>query len=76
LSADYSRHQSAVSLRLERAPRGSDSIVTSGTRSPTLGKAIALGYVSAAAAALGTEVRVEIRGRRVLARIVRIPFVR
>ena len=50
--------------------------VTSGTRSPTLGKAIALGYVSADAAALGTEVRVEIRGRRVLARIVRIPFVR
>ncbi len=50
--------------------------VTSGTRSPTLGKAIALGYVSPDAAARGTEVRVEIRGRRVLARVVRIPFVR
>ena len=50
--------------------------VTSGTRSPTLGKAIALGYVSTDAAALGTEVRVEIRRRRALARIVRVPFVR
>ena len=50
--------------------------VTSGTRSPTLGKAIALGYVSPETAALGTEVRVEIRRRRVGARIVRIPFVR
>ena len=50
--------------------------VTSGTRSPTLGKAIALGYVSPETAALGTEVRVEIRRRRVSARIVRVPFVR
>ena len=50
--------------------------VTSGTFSPTLGKAIALGYVSTDAAALGTEVRVEIRRRRVSARTVRVPFVR
>ncbi len=49
--------------------------VTSGTRSPTLGKAIALGYVSTDAAARGTEVQVEIRGRRVRGRIVRVPFV-
>ncbi len=49
--------------------------VTSGTRSPTLGKAIALGYVAADAAARGTEVRVEIRRRRVRGRIVRVPFV-
>lgn len=49
--------------------------VTSGTRSPTLGKAIALGYVSADAAARGTEVQVEIRRRRVRGRIVRVPFV-
>ena len=50
--------------------------VTSGTLSPTLGKAIALGYVSVDAAAPGTEVRVEIRRRRVRGRIVRVPFVR
>ncbi len=50
--------------------------VTSGTLSPTLGKAIALAYVSTDAAALDTEVRVEIRRRRVPARTVRVPFVR
>lgn len=50
--------------------------VTSGTRSPTLGKAIALGYVPADAAAPGTELQVEIRRRRVRGRIVRMPFVR
>ena len=48
--------------------------VTSGTRSPTLGKAIALGYVSADVAARGTEVHVEIRRRRVRGRVVRVPF--
>ena len=50
--------------------------VTSGTRSPTLGRSIALGLVATDTAALGTELRVEIRRRRVLARIVRVPFVK
>lgn len=50
--------------------------VTSGTRSPTLGKSIALGYVSAAEAVVGNGVEVEIRGRSVAARIVALPFYR
>ncbi len=50
--------------------------ITSGTLSPTLGKAIALGYVEPEAAALDTEVEVEIRRRRARARVVRVPFVR
>ena len=50
--------------------------VTSGTRSPTLGTYIGLAYVTAGAAALGTPVAVEIRGRRVPARVVARPFYR
>ena len=49
--------------------------VTSGTLSPTLGKAIALAYVSVELSARGAEVRVEVRGRRIRARVVRVPFV-
>ena len=48
--------------------------VTSGTQSPSLGKAIALGYVSSDFAGLGGLVDVEIRGRKVSAKIVPLPF--
>ena len=56
---------------------GEDEVgrVTSGTLSPTLGKAIALAYVSAEVSARGAEVRVDVRGRRIRARVVRVPFV-
>jgi glycine cleavage system T protein (aminomethyltransferase) len=50
--------------------------VTSGTKSPTLGKAIGLGYVAAACAEVGTRLAVEIRGRRVAAVTVPLPFYR
>ena len=48
--------------------------VTSGTKSPTLGKGIALGYVEPTASALGTALAVEIRGRAIEAQVVRVPF--
>lgn len=50
--------------------------VTSGTQSPSLGKAIALGYVSADCAAPGNLVDVEIRSRKIPAKIVSVPFYR
>ena len=50
--------------------------VTSGTKSPTLGRSIALGYVLAGEAGVGNDVEVEIRGRKVGARIVSLPFYR
>jgi aminomethyltransferase len=50
--------------------------VTSGTKSPTLGTFIGLAYVTPAAAQPGTDVEVEIRGRRVPARVVKRPFYR
>ncbi len=51
-------------------------MVTSGTKSPTLGKAIALGYVATEFSKVGTRVAVEIRGREVPATVVRTPFYR
>ncbi len=48
--------------------------VTSGTQSPTLGRALGMVYLPADRAALGTELLVEIRGRRARARVVELPF--
>jgi aminomethyltransferase len=50
--------------------------VTSGTKSPTLNKAIALGYVSSEESRVDNVIDVEIRGRRVPTKIVPIPFYR
>ncbi len=50
--------------------------VTSGTKSPTLGRSIALGYVVGGETGVGNDVEVEIRGRKVGARIVSLPFYR
>ncbi len=49
-------------------------VVTSGTRTPFLEKAIGLAYLPSAASAPGTECAIEIRGRRVQARVVPLPF--
>lgn len=48
--------------------------VRSGTFSPTLEKAIGTAYVPAAAAAPGTPLEIEIRGKRVEAVVVPMPF--
>lgn len=50
--------------------------VTSGTQSPSLGKAIGLGYVDAAHKAPETEIFIEIRNKTVKAQVVKIPFVK
>jgi aminomethyltransferase len=50
--------------------------VTSGTRSPSLGQSIALGYVALEHAGLGNVVDVEIRRRKISAKIVATPFYR
>jgi aminomethyltransferase len=50
--------------------------VTSGTQSPTLGIPIAMAYVALGDAEPGTVVDVEIRGARVPARVVALPFYR
>jgi aminomethyltransferase len=51
-------------------------VVTSGTRTPFLNKSVALAYVPASAAEVGRDVEVEVRGRRLRAQVVRLPFYR
>jgi aminomethyltransferase len=51
-------------------------VVTSGTLSPTLGRAIAMAYVAPGDAEPGTIVEVEIRAARVAAEVVPLPFYR
>jgi aminomethyltransferase len=48
--------------------------VTSGTQAPSLGKAIGLGYVASAHAALDSEIFIDIRNTLVKAKIVKAPF--
>jgi aminomethyltransferase len=49
-------------------------VVTSGTQSPSLGKAIAMGYVAPGDGEPGTMLDVEIREQRVGAEVVPLPF--
>ncbi|MCA9229801.1 MAG: glycine cleavage system aminomethyltransferase GcvT [Planctomycetales bacterium] len=74
-----------VGLQLEdrRVPRESCSIwrgeepvgtVTSGTFSPTFDQPIAMGYVKSTAAAAGTSLDIDIRGKQYPAKVVPLPF--
>lgn len=48
--------------------------VTSGTQSPTLGKAIGLAYVKTEHAGIGSEIFVDIRNQPIKATVVKTPF--
>lgn len=50
--------------------------VTSGAPSPTLGTPIAMAYVTPEVSAVGTELAVDVRGRREPVRVVALPFYR
>jgi aminomethyltransferase len=49
--------------------------VTSGTMSPVLNKGIGMAYVNKAYAAIGTEVYLNVRGKMLKAKIVKMPFI-
>ncbi|NMP21170.1 glycine cleavage system aminomethyltransferase GcvT [Sulfobacillus harzensis] len=51
-------------------------VVTSGTKSPTLGSAIALALVDPEYRPVGTELGVQVRNRTIPARVVKTPFYR
>lgn len=48
--------------------------VTSGTMSPSLNKAIGMGYVTSENSAAGSEIYIEVRGKLLKAQVVKIPF--
>lgn len=50
--------------------------VTSGTQSPTLGKAIGMGYVTKENAAADTEIYINIRDKAIKAKVTKVPFVK
>ena len=49
--------------------------VTSGTQSPTLGKAIAMGYIHSSYTPIGQQVYVKVRDKLLTAKVVKMPFV-
>ena len=49
-------------------------VVTSGTQTPYLKKAVGMAYVPPAMSAPGTELEMDIRGRRARAVVVPMPF--
>ena len=60
-------------ILLDGEPSG---VVTSGTMSPSLGKAIGIGYVPISHAEAGSEIEVDIRGKARAAKVVKTPFYR
>lgn len=48
--------------------------VTSGTQSPSLNKAIGMGYVSTEFSKVDSEIYIEIRDKQIKAKVVKIPF--
>ncbi|RYD52649.1 MAG: glycine cleavage system aminomethyltransferase GcvT [Sphingobacteriales bacterium] len=61
--------------KLQNAEGTEIGYVTSGTQSPTLGKAIGMALLSKDAAAEGTEVFVVVRDKPLKAKVVKMPFV-
>lgn len=49
-------------------------VVTSGTQSPSLGKAIGMGYVRMPYTGIGTEICIRVREKLLKAKLVKIPF--
>lgn len=74
LSGPPARHDNK--LYVSRDSTEQIGVTTSGTFSPTLGKAIAIGYVQTSHAAVGTELFVDVRGKVNPGVITKLPFVK
>ena len=77
---DAIREEDSIVILGNRALAGEDGLgevigrVTSGTKSPTLGEAIALAYVPKAHSKPGARLAVDVRGKAVIAEVVKGPF--
>ena len=69
LDRAIARHGYAAYVSGEKA-----GVVTSGTQTPFLKKAIGMAYLPSATAAPGTEFEIDVRNRRVKAQVVPMPF--
>ncbi|CAN5799787.1 glycine cleavage system aminomethyltransferase GcvT [soil metagenome] len=59
---------------IKNSEGNSIGVVTSGTQAPSLGKAVGLGYVVVTHAAIDCEVYIDIRGKLLKAKVVKMPF--
>jgi len=69
LDRGIARHGHDVFLNGDKA-----GVVTSGTQTPFLKKSIGMAYVPAGYTAPGTELEIDVRGRRLRAAVVSMPF--
>ncbi|MBA2305412.1 MAG: glycine cleavage system aminomethyltransferase GcvT [Acidobacteria bacterium] len=69
LDRAIARHGHEVYIDGEKA-----GVVTSGTQTPFLKKAIGMAYLPSAKTAAGTEFEIDVRGRRVKAQVIPMPF--
>ncbi|HXG56090.1 MAG TPA: glycine cleavage system aminomethyltransferase GcvT [Vicinamibacterales bacterium] len=69
LDRAIARHGHEVYVDGEKA-----GVVTSGTQTPFLKKSIGMAYVPVEKTAVGTEFEIDVRGRRVKAQVVSMPF--
>jgi len=49
-------------------------VVTSGTQSPSLGKAIGMGYVAIGSSSIDSEIYIKVRDKLLKATVVKMPF--
>jgi aminomethyltransferase len=85
LEKGVARRLAGLELAGKRAARAGDKVlfegreagdVTSGSLAPSLGKAVALAYLDAPLCRTGQQVEVGVRGARLPARVVELPFYR
>ena len=62
----------AMKLKIVRA--ATIGRITSGTQSPSLNKAIAMGYVETAYSKIDTQVYIKVRDKLLTAKVVKMPF--